>query len=317
MMTSLRPLRPFWPAFLVLPLALVATACAGTATAPGSSSSPESAFATPVTAAPTPTEDTSVIPEPGCPEEKVTLEQTGGRTAGYLYRPDASDTPARPLVISMHGGFAEDRERSDRAALRHGRVVASHLCPLGYNVFSVDYRWSPFGREEMTDVGGAFGYMSQMPYVDGARIVAMGESHGGYMATLAVASPLIERPWAAAVNLYGFVDVAELAQSEPANAQVQFTVEKLGGPAGNSVYDEISPAQLVDSLDTPLLIVVGSEDQLADQLRAFRDKLKDAAKTFEYTEIEGAPHGFIAGQEPYTDRLWQRVIDYLKQTFGE
>jgi acetyl esterase/lipase len=314
MMTSLRPLLPFWTAFLVLPLALVATACAGTATAP--SSSPEGA-ATTAPAAPSPTEDTSVIPEPGCPEEKVTLAQTGGRTAGYLYRPDASDTPARPLVISMHGGSAQDPEQADRAALRNGRVVASHLCPLGYNVFSVDYRWSPFGREEMTDVGGAFGYMSQMPYVDGARIVAMGESHGGYMATLAVASPLIERSWAAAVNLYGFVDVADLVQSEPNNAQVQLTVEQLGGTAGNGVYDEISPARLVDSLDTPLLIVVGSDDQLADQLRSFRDKLKDAAKTFEYTEIEGAPSGFIAGQEPYTDRLWQRVIDYLKQTFGE
>jgi dipeptidyl aminopeptidase/acylaminoacyl peptidase len=256
------------------------------------------------------------VPEPDCPVEEIDLGITGGRTAGYLYRPAGAGDEPRPLVIVMHDGSAEDAVAGAAEAERAGRIYAGRLCPLGYNVFSVTYRWSAYGREEMADVVGAFGYLSQSPYVDRDRIAAIGPGHGGYMAAFAVSSPLYERPWAAAVNLYGFVDVAEQVRAHPADTQSVLTKNVLGDPeTGTDAYAEVSPSELLDSLDAPVLVVVGSEDERAGQLRSYRDEA--AAGQVEYLEVQGAGYGIDYGQEPYTTQLWERVIDFLERTLEE
>jgi len=250
-----------------------------------------------------------------CIVQRIAREATGGKTAGYLFVPAGkTDTPF-PAVVALHGGFAYDPIRADRAAEREGQNFAARLCPLGFVVFSVDYRWSAFGLEEMEDVAGAFDYLITRPEVNPERIAVAGGSHGGYMATMAVLSPKYRRPFAVAVNLYGFVDIADLVNSprEQNNPQVQLTVQQLGTPAANpNAYREISPRYQVGNLNVPLLIVVGTRDQFLRQLRAFSADLKKAGKDYEYHEVPGAPHGFAKGHGPYTTMLWKYVIAFLK-----
>lgn len=262
----------------------------------------------PPTAAPAPTASA------GCREEKITREATGGRTAGYLFLPNAQPGARLPAVVAIHGGFA-DKPNTAQATENLGRNYAERLCPLGFAVFSVDYRWSAFGMEEMEDVAGAYDYLLTRPEIDPQRLVVMGGSHGGYMTMMAVTSAKYKRPFALAVNLYGFVDIADLvtADKEKNNPQVKLTIQQLGTPDANpSAYREISPRYHIDQLDVPLLIVVGTKDQFLNQLRAFSADLKKAGKDYEYHEVDGAGHGFEQGQEPYTTTLWNYVIAFLQ-----
>lgn len=247
--------------------------------------------------------------------QRITREATGGKTAGYLFMPAGKTGERFPAVVAIHGGFADSPIVADRATEGVGRNFAARLCPRGFVVFSVDYRWSPFGLAEMEDVAGAFDYLSTRPEVDPKRIAVAGGSHGGYMTMMAVSSPKYKRPFAVAVNLYGFVDVANLVNSprERNNPQAKLTIEQLGPPAANpTAYREISPRYHIDNLNVPVLIVVGTKDQFLHQLRAFSADLEKAGKDYEYHEVADAPHGFEQGREPYTTTLWNYVITFLE-----
>jgi dipeptidyl aminopeptidase/acylaminoacyl peptidase len=258
--------------------------------------------------------ETGALPK-DCREQKIAREATGGKTTGYLDLPEKGTAPF-PAVVAIHGGFANEPTDADRTTRGVGRNFASHLCPLGWAVFSVDYRWSVFGMEEMEEVAGAYDYLTTRSDIDKKRIVVMGGSHGGYMTMMAVTSAKYKRPFAAAINLYGFVDIADLVNSarEKNNPQAKLTIEKLGTPETNpSAYREISPRYHIDQLTVPLLIVVGTQDQFLHQLRPFSQDLKKAGKDYEYHEVDDAPHGFEQGHEPYTTILWNYVSAFLKR----
>lgn len=257
----------------------------------------------------------SSSPPPGCASvESVARRAAGGRTAGLLFLPEG--TGPFPAVVAVHGGFADDPRRATQATRDVGAAYAARLCPLGFAVFSVDYRWSPFGGEEMLDVSGAFDLLAGRAEIDADRIAVMGASHGGYMATYAVTAPdpAKRRPFAAAVNLFGFVDVAAVAERKPGNPQVRRTVAELGRPGENpAAYRAISPRYQLQRLRTPLLVVVGTRDQLLGQLRDLRRALARAGKAFEYHEVPGAAHGFDRGSGPTTEALWGFVVDFLER----
>lgn len=253
----------------------------------------------------------------GCEKERIARPSTGGRTAGYLFIPEGKSP--MPAVVAIHGGFADGSGvtmgNPDTEAAGH--IYAARLCPAGFAVLSVDYRWSAFGMEEMEDVTGAFDYLGTRREIDAARIAVMGGSHGGYMAMMAVSSAEHRRPFRAAINLYGFVDLLDLVRAtrEKDNPQVRLTEAALGAPDRQvAAYQELSPRHNVARLNVPVLIIVGAEDPFLVQLRGLREKLIRAGKAHEYHEIEGARHGFVHDQEPYTTILWNHVIGFLQST---
>ncbi len=249
-----------------------------------------------------------------CREEKIAREKTGGKTAGYLFMP-IDGAAQHPVAVTIHGGFADKPQAADSTTRASGLNVSSRLCPLGFAVFSVDYRWSAFGMEEMEDVTGAYDYLMTRTDIDPKRIVVMGDSHGGYMTMMAVSVPKSKRPFALAINLYGFVDIGNLVQAPSVknNPQVQLTIQKLGTPNANpSAYRDISPRYYIANLNVPLLIVIGTRDPLLEQLRPFSVDLKKTGKDLQYHEVENAEHGFIQGQEPYTTTLWNYVTAFLR-----
>jgi len=254
---------------------------------------------------------------PACTPEEITRTASDGFVHGYFVRPAADSAARLPAVIAIHGGVAVNPESGDRQARLAAVEYASHLCAEGFAVFAVDYRWSIIGHEEMLDVDAAYDYLVARPDIDRSRIAVMGGSNGGYMATMAVIAPAFRRPFAAAVDLYGFVDVGAEVRREPNNTQSILTLQQLGDPRQNrAAYASISPIKLIKGKTAPLLIVVGSEDGLVPELTRFRDLLKAAGTQMQYFEVEGATHYFEVRPPQFAAQLWARVIAFLHQQLG-
>jgi dipeptidyl aminopeptidase/acylaminoacyl peptidase len=239
----------------------------------------------------------------GCTVEPTT------NPAGWRYVP--STTEPVPAVVMVHKGFAYNHERAQEATQLLGADYAARLCPLGFAVFAVDYRFSPLGLGEMDDVTAAFDALAADPRIDRNRIAVMGGSHGGYMTLLALTRE--QRPFAAGVVLYGFGDVASvLSRHVIDNPATRRTVRLLGTPNPNTPgYRHISPSAHLTRVHAPVLLVTGDHDQFAPDMHALRDGLLAANAPMTYREIAGAPHGFEAGTGADTAELWDAVTTFL------
>lgn len=97
------------------------------------------------------------------------------------YRPIRPEAGLRPVVVFVHGGGWEGGSRTS------GKAVAEALCPLGYDVVSIDYRLAPDAvwPAQYDDVQTAVAFVaSAAPALgcDPRRMALMGVSAGGHLA---------------------------------------------------------------------------------------------------------------------------------------
>ncbi len=62
----------------------------------------------------------------------------------------------------------------------------------------------------------------------------------------------------------------------------------------------------------PTLVITASEDSLASEAEAFKDKLIEAGVPVTFKRFEGARHAFTHLREPGADEAWQMMIDHLR-----
>jgi acetyl esterase len=67
----------------------------------------------------------------------------------------------------------------------------------------------------------------------------------------------------------------------------------------------------------PTLMLSASEDSLAPEEAAFKDKLLAAGVQVTYKRFEGAAHGFSLEKGPASNEAWQMMIDHLRRNLGE
>ncbi len=111
------------------------------------------------------------------------------RRIAYGTRPSAFGelyTPARAehagAVVIMHGGFWRARYGLDL-----GRPLAADLAARGYTCWNIEYRRVGNGGgwpATLEDVGAALDHLDRLD-VDTSRVVAVGHSAGGHLATWA------------------------------------------------------------------------------------------------------------------------------------
>lgn len=149
---------------------------------------------------------------------------------GELYRP--AGTPQPGTVVVIHGGFW-------RAAydLSLGRPLAADLAARGYTVWNLEYRRVGAGGgwpTTLADVAAGLDRLADLD-VDTSRVVAIGHSAGGHLATWAAGRALLPDgvPGAAprvavtaVVSQAGVLDLAAAGRHQVGGSAV---VDLLGG----------------------------------------------------------------------------------------
>ncbi|MDF3056277.1 MAG: hypothetical protein K0R17_492 [Rariglobus sp.] len=134
--------------------------------------------------------------------DKVPVETrvAGGGLPMDFYRAAGRTTPA-PCVVMIHGGGWDNGDRGQLPEVNH------HLARLGYAVAAVSYRLAPATRwpGQAEDVRAAIAYLKANAAelgIDPARLVLMGRSAGGQIAT-AVTYGFPDTAVRGAVSFYG------------------------------------------------------------------------------------------------------------------
>jgi dipeptidyl aminopeptidase/acylaminoacyl peptidase len=223
----------------------------------------------------------------------------GLEISGVLYRPPASFTGPRPVIINVHGGPVE-RERP--RAIGRSNYFRNEL---GIAIVYPNIRGSSgFGRsfEELDngrlrenaikDIGALLDWIAAQPGLDKNRVMIAGPSYGGFVA-LAAAAAYGDRlrgvnPAFAITDFPGFLETTEMSRQTNRNAEY-------GDPSipeMRAFLTGISPLTNVAKLKLPVFIAAGARDTRVPiaQAEALVKALKANGTPVWYVRFEDAGH---------------------------
>jgi dipeptidyl aminopeptidase/acylaminoacyl peptidase len=223
----------------------------------------------------------------------------GLEISGVLYRPPASFTGPRPVIINVHGGPVE-RERP--RAIGRSNYFRNEL---GIAVIYPNIRGSSgFGRsfEELDngllrenavkDIGALLDWIATQPGLDKTRVMIAGPSYGGFVA-LAAAVAYGDRlrgvnPAFGITDFLAFLETTEMSRQANRNAEY-------GDPANpemRAFLARISPLTNVAKLKMPVFVAAGAKDTRVPitQAEALVKALKANGTPVWYVRFEDAGH---------------------------
>jgi dipeptidyl aminopeptidase/acylaminoacyl peptidase len=259
------------------------------------------------------------------PEEHWLRRPDETRIQYWLMRPTQFQPGKKyPWVVNMHGGPA--------AMWGPGEATMWHefqtLCSFGFGVLYVNPRGSsgygyPFQRANYKDWGD--GPMSEViaaiddstmrdPSIDHRRLFLTGGSYGGYLTAWIIAH---DHRFKAAVAQRGVYDLATFFGEGNAYRLIP---NEFGGypwePDTRRLLEMESPLTYARQIDTPLLILHGSEDNRAGvaQSQMLYRALKQMGKPVEYVRYPGAGHELTRSGTPHQriDHLL-RMIEFFER----
>ena len=250
--------------------------------------------------------------------------QGGATTYGFLYlptHPEVTGPPDQlpPLVVLSHGGPTS-------ATFPMQAAATAYWTSRGIAVLDVNYGGSTgYGRAYRERLAGSWGivdagdcvrgaqHLADTGVVDGARLAVRGGSAGGYV-TLAALT--FHDVFTAGLSSYGISDLSALAR-DTHKFESRYTWRLVGPwPEAEETYAERSPIHQVDRLDTPLLLLQGSEDKVVppDQARLMADAVRVKGVPVALIEFAREGHGF---REPANViRALEAEVSFLAQVWG-
>jgi dipeptidyl aminopeptidase/acylaminoacyl peptidase len=226
-----------------------------------------------------------------------------GEAHALVYPPtnpaaQAPDGERPPLLVVVHGGPTAN-------AVPVLNLEVQYWTSRGFCVADVDYRGSTgYGRRyrdalqgrwgivDLDDVVACARFLADAGRADPARMGIRGGSAGGYT-TLAALS-MRSGVFTAGASHFGVADLGALAAETH-----KFESRYLDGlvapwPESRAVYDERSPINHVDALDTPLAVFQGDEDAVVPPAQAemIVAALREKGVPHAYLLFEGEQHGF-------------------------
>jgi len=217
--------------------------------------------------------------------------------------PGVSDPSGLPLVVLAHGGPAsQDVAGFDwwaQALASRGYAVlqANFRGSTGYGRAFLEAGYGEWGRKMQTDLSDGVRWLAAEGVIDPARVCIVGASYGGYaaMAGLTLDSDV----YRCGVSVAGVSDLrrmvnAEARQERNRDSQTVRYWNRFMGAArlNDRALDELSPAHLAASVDSPLLLIHGKDDTVVpiEQSRVMAEALRRAGKPVELVELPGEDH---------------------------
>ncbi|MFN3324283.1 MAG: alpha/beta hydrolase family protein [Bryobacteraceae bacterium] len=259
-----------------------------------------------------------VVPEAESPVHKVYVKTRDGLYAAMAVRKPKGDGPF-PALVYFHGapgGRGMEKLVSWSLGTTGGPIWERFL-QEGFVVAVADYRNSSGPRadiidpEQVTYVDDGVAvveHLCTLPFVDKQRIGLYGVSRGGNLV----------------LHLMGRVPVR--AAILGAAAPVGFLgIERVTPPPGGNPLDRyrnVEPdmriaSKNIQSIQAPVLILVGTADSLLPPNRLLYDLLTRAGKRVRMEIYEDGYHDFVAGPQGHEGRsepLLEQTLDALEKS---
>ncbi|MGW6209551.1 alpha/beta hydrolase [Streptomyces sp. NPDC055089] len=269
-------------------------------------------------------------PDPGARISWQEVALPGRALPVRVYRP----APARdgegaggaglPLVLHVHGGsFVGTAAQCDWA----NSHLAAHLPAV---VVSVEHRLLAPGTPLAAAAADGWDVLRHVLRqavewgVDPARTAVFGESCGGLISALTAirareaglglrAQVLVNPAVDVTGTMFDYPSMTAYAESPTRAAPLLRFFQRLSAPPGTDTR-ALSPLY-ADSLSglAPALVVVPTEDAVADHGRRYAERLREAGTAARLTEYPGARHAFLTlpGVEPQAEAARAEILGFL------
>ncbi|MCM2466850.1 dienelactone hydrolase family protein [Methanoculleus oceani] len=218
----------------------------------------------------------------------VNIQSGGQNYPAYITTPeDTGPYPAVVLLLSFNGLEVGYQDMIDRLATEGFVVIAPEW---------QTFEESPDDNVTEALVRDTVAYLGTRPEVNSSSIGLTGFCAGGRYTMLFL--PRIEE-FSSGVAWYGFPYSGGQANGTP-------------------------PAEFIDNITDPMLIIHGTADEaspVADIYRYATD-LDTAGKYFELKVYQGEPHGFMIGEDgelvesPVAESAYQEMAIFFNRTLG-
>lgn len=224
--------------------------------------------------------------------------------SGYLtLPPGASEPSGLPLVVLAHGGPASrdvagfDWWAQALASRGYAVLQANFRGSTGYGRAFLEAGYGEWGRKMQTDLSDGVRWLAAEGVIDPARVCIVGASYGGYAAMAGLT--LDSEVYRCGVSVAGVSDLRRMVTAEARlerhrdNQTVRYWNRFMGAARLNDrALDDLSPAYLAASVDSPLLLIHGRDDTVVpiEQSRIMAQAMRRAGKPVEFVELPGEDH---------------------------
>jgi len=191
----------------------------------------------------------------------------GLEVSGFLYRPPATFTGKRPVIINIHGGPEgqarpgfQGRNNYWLNELGVALIFPNIRGSTGYGKKFVSLDNGMKREDSVRDIGALLDWIRSQPALDANRVLVTGGSYGGYM-TLMVTTTYPDRI-AAAVDVVGISNLATFLTNTESYRRdlrrVEYGDER--DPAMREFMEKTAPLTNANRITRPLFVVQGAND---------------------------------------------------------
>lgn len=255
------------------------------------------------------------------------LSRDGKKIHAYILLPaDYEKGKTYPLIIMPHGG-PQARDRADYDDF------AQFLSTRGYIVIQPNFRgstgmgkefeeagykqWGQLMQDDLTD---AVGFMVKKGYADPAKVCIVGISYGGYAALMgSIKTPELYR---CSVSINGVTHLRNMIASDAKDVDdkvlEKYWYQRVGDPKlDKEMLDANSPALHADKINTPLLIIASTDDQIVSYSQAtdLVSALNKHKKEFKFVKLKDSPHNPFYYKKD-VELVYREVEEFLTKYLG-
>lgn len=208
--------------------------------------------------------DVDALPEPALVKWK---SFDGRELSGLLYRPPATFTGKRPVIVSIHGGpegqsrpIFQGRNNYLLTQLGVALLYPNVRGSTGYGKSFTKLDNGTLREDSVKDIGALLDWIATDATLDADRIMVTGGSYGGYM-SLAVATHYAPRIRCSVdiVGISNFVTFLERTEAYRRDLRrVEYGDER--DPAMRAFLEKISPLNNAARIAKPILVAQGKND---------------------------------------------------------